>query len=323
MVAVPVPRNTPHGDGLADIPVEPIFITGPHRSGTTFLYSLLLATQRFNGVTAYHVLRYCQFLARHRAGETDAAKVELVEQFRAAGIIDRAIDGVRVTPDMPEEYGFVLADPGPPRLRLANLARFTDLCRKVQFTGVSGRSLLLKNPWDFGRSRFAKQHFPRSRFLFLHREPVRTLNSQLNAARVMLATKNAYLAMLAPRYGLLFRRPLLLYPTRCLFAPGCGLGAWLLARGLAARIAAATRDRAELPRADGFDVRYEDLCLRPNETVANILDWLGLDNSGVPDFSAMIAPRGGKLLPEVERLRPGLAARLSDYHRMFGYTLGS
>lgn len=315
--------DAPHLHRLAGIPVEPVFITGPHRSGTTLLYSLLLATHRFNGVTAYHVLRYRQLLARHLAGETGRAKAELAEQFRAAGVFDRVIDGVRVTPDMPEEYGFVIAEPGPPRLRPANLQRFADLCRKVQFTGELGRPLVLKNPWDLGRSRFAKRHFPRSKFLFLHRDPVRTLNSQLSAARTMLAARNAYLAMLAPRYGLLFRRPLTLYPTRWLFAAGHGLGARLLARRVIAGIASAARDRAGLPAADCFDVRYEDLCARPNETVAGILGWLGLDPSGVPDLSAMIAPRGGKLLPEVERLRPTLAARLRDYYREFGYAAGS
>ncbi len=315
--------DAPHLHRLAGIPVEPVFITGPHRSGTTLLYSLLQATHRINGVTAYHVLRYRQMLARHLAGETEHAKAELARQFRAAGVVDRGIDGVRVTPDMPEEYGFAIADPGPPRLRPANLGRFADLCRKVQFTGAPGRPRLLKNPWDFGRSRFAKRHFPESKFLFLHREPARTLNSQLNAARTMLAARNAYLAMLAPRYGLLFRRPLTLFPARWLFAPGHGLGARLLARGLTAGIESAARDRAELPGADCFGVRYEDLCARPNETVAGVLGWLGLDTSAVPDVSTMIAPRSGELLPEVERLRPTLAARLRDYYREFGDAAGS
>jgi hypothetical protein len=92
---------------LAGIPVEPIFIHGLHRSGTTLLCSLMQATQRFNVVTTYHVLRFRQILARHLAGETEWAKAELAVQFRAVGVLDRVIDGVRVTPDMPEEYGFV------------------------------------------------------------------------------------------------------------------------------------------------------------------------------------------------------------------------
>ena len=57
--------------------------------------------------------------------------------------------------------------------------------------------------------------------------------------------------------------------------------------------------------------------------MADILGWLGLDNAGVLDVSTMIAPRGAKLLPEVERLLPALIARLSDYHREFGYAAGS
>lgn len=87
--------DAPHLHRLAGMPV---FITGPHRSGTTLLYALLLATGRFNGVTACHVLRHRQLLADHLAGDTDRAKADLAEQFRAAGITDRVIDGVRVTP---------------------------------------------------------------------------------------------------------------------------------------------------------------------------------------------------------------------------------
>jgi hypothetical protein len=139
----------------------------------------------------------------------------------------------------------------------------------------------------------------------------------------MLAARNAYLAMLIPRYGLLFRRPLLLHPTRWLFASGHGIGARLLARRMTAAIELAAHERVKLPSADCFDVRYEDLCVRPNDTLAGVLGWLGLDNSGVPDVSAMIAPRGGKLLPEVERLRPRIATRLSDYYRRFSYAVGS
>lgn len=304
---------------LAGVPVAPVFITGPHRSGTTFLYAVLQAARRFNVVTAYHVLRYGELLARHAAGETDRAKAELAAGLRAAGVLDRVIDGIAVTPDMPEEYGFAIADPGPPRLRPANLARFANLCRKVQFIGEPGRPLLLKNPWDFGRSLFAKRHFPRAKFLFLHRDPARTVNSQLNAARSMLARRNAYVAMLAPRYGLLFRRPLTLAPARWLFAPWHGAGARLLARGVAGGIEAASADRAGLPSSDRFDVRYEDLCVAPNETVAAVLGWLGLDATGLPDFRPLVSPRGGGLLPEVERRRPRLARRLAAYYAEFGY----
>ena len=58
--------------------------------------------------------------------------------------------------------------------------------------------------------------------------------------------------------------------------------------------------------------------------VASLLrSLLPLGTPGVPDVSAMIAPRGGTLLPEVERLRPALAARLRDHYREFGYSADS
>lgn len=309
----------PHRHRLADIAFRPVFITGDHRSGTTFLYLLLQRVERFNVVTAYHVLRYRQLLHNHFTGTTAEARRDLAREFHAAGLLDRVIDGVPVSPDMPEEYGFILADPGKPLVGPASLDRFTEACRKVTLLGEPGRPILLKNPWDFGNSLYLKQQFPSARFLYLHREPIRTVNSQLRAFRSMVASRNEYVAMLAPRYGRLFQRPLILALVRAFFSPRHGLAPRMIAYRCARSIREAARQRRQLSAADLLNVRYEDLCRQPNETVADILRWLGIAQAGMPDLHAMVAPRGGQLLPEVERRRPGLVARLKDYCDEFGY----
>jgi hypothetical protein len=308
--------------------VKPVFITGDHRSGTTFLYRLLDASGRFNIVTTYHVLRYRELLARHLAGTTADAKAELAGVFRAAGLLDRGIDGVPLTPDMPEEYGFILTAEGrglrpPPRVTRKNLPQFTEICRKVQFTGDPARVLLLKNPWDFDNFLYLKGAFPDAKFLFLHRDPARVVNSQLRAARSMLAERNAYLEMLSTDYARLFHRRVGLLIARGLVSQRHGWGARLLARRAVRAVRYETRHRCELPDDDAFGVRYEDLCSAPNETVAAVISWLGLPVDDLPDFRPMVETRPGRLLPEVERLQPRLAARLEAYYTEYGYTIKS
>jgi hypothetical protein len=319
-----MPRPNPdaaHLKSLHGVGFRPVFISGPHRSGTTFLYGLLQATGRFNVVTTYHVLRYRELLANHAAGTTDRAKRELAAVLAADGTADRGIDGVPLTPDTPEEYGFIIAggrSDSAMRVSPGNLARFTEVCRKVRAIGDPSRLLLLKNPWDAANFLYLKQQFPDARFLFIHRHPARTLASHLKAGRTLLAKRNAYVAMLYPRYGLVFRRPLALEPARQLFAGWHGQAARLLAPGLAAPLDFYLKHHAELPPADRHDVKYEDLCRRPNEAVRGVFDWLGL-GSELPDLGKLVEPRAGSLPPEVERLRPRLASRLKDYYAKWGY----
>jgi len=307
---------------LTAVPVSHVFITGPHRSGTTFLYSLLQATGRVNVVTAYHVLRSDELLTHHLAGKSELARKELAAELLAVGVLDRVIDGIPVSTDMPEEYGFVLGHGKPVAVLPENLSRFSTFCRKVQYTSQPDRPLLLKNPWDFSNSLFIKQHFPTAKFLYLHRHPARTLNSQLRAARSMLADQNPYVSLLSPRYGRLFNRPITLAIARLFWASRHNLGARLLARAYVQNCSRASQERRALPAGDRFDVSYERLCSSPNNTIAEILDWLSVNSTELPDLARNVSPRSGGILPEIERLQPRLATALQEYYKEFGYTSG-
>src|SRR6266540_6309462 len=118
---------------IENVDFQPIFIMGDHRSGTTLLYSLLAATQCFNVVTAYHIIRYDQILTNfHNHTEEDARQL-LQTYFATMGQADRIIDEVEITPDLPEEYGFLLSTTYKSPLHAGNLPRFIELCRKIQF----------------------------------------------------------------------------------------------------------------------------------------------------------------------------------------------
>src|SRR5690242_17977459 len=125
-----------YGELLAGVRFQPVFIMGDHRSGTTLLYQLLAQTGHFNVVTAYHVIYYGEIVSNYLNGTEAEAKRALSRRLADHGQTDRLFDDVSVTPDLPEEYGFVLSNrhSGQGRLDPQTLPTFVELCRKVQLT---------------------------------------------------------------------------------------------------------------------------------------------------------------------------------------------
>ncbi len=305
---------------FASTDFQPIFILGDHRSGTTLLYDLLGRTGAFNILTVYHILRYPELVRNHVEGRTDEAKGALMRQFADLGIVDRKIDGVKVTPETPEEYGWLLK--GMPTINRLTLGRFMEVCRKVQFVSQADRPLLLKNPWDYDR-RFLRVAglFPEAKFVFIHRNPAEVINSRLKVARITFSEPNPYGMMISRRYQVMFKRRIGLYIVRFLYSDTWDLGARMTSRHVAAAASYYLDHVSELPPSRYIEIRYEDLCEQPNERVKEIMDFLGLQDRTGEDFSALIAKRPIHLLPDVERQLPRIAPRLRRYCERFGYSL--
>ncbi|MCP2728400.1 hypothetical protein [Limnofasciculus baicalensis] len=49
-------------DSIQSVGFSPIFIMGDHRFGTTLLYKTLVATECFNFVKAYHIIKYDEII---------------------------------------------------------------------------------------------------------------------------------------------------------------------------------------------------------------------------------------------------------------------
>jgi hypothetical protein len=305
---------------LDDVRFQPVFILGDHRSGTTLLYRLLSETGSFNFVTAYHLIRENQLLFHHINGTTTRAKEELDRQFLTLGITDRIIDGVRVTSELPEEYGFNLeGEKYRPQLKPSNLPGFLRLCKKIQFTSEPERPLLLKNPWDYLNFAYVKSALPAARFVFIHRNPIHIMNSQLHATRSLLAEKNPYAALLADWYTELFNRPLRLRIARLLFSPRLGLGARAVTRHIKRATTYFLNHAASLPDGDHISIRYEDLCADPREQIEGILGFLGLEARAPLAYESYIETRTVRLLPEVAQREQKLRQQLERYFVEFGY----
>jgi hypothetical protein len=298
---------------------------GAHRSGTTWLHQLLAETGCFDYLSAYHVISYDLLGEQPRAREQAPAYQELCETFKRLGLNRRLIDEVEISPDVPEEYGFVLSNAGTGlRVTPRNLPILDELCRRLRSSPE--RPMVLKNPWDFANFLYLKQAIPKARFIFIHRHPERVIDSGLRAARSVYERRNPYLALLSHDYVRLFSgapsQRLRLWLLRLLLSRRLEAGVRIAASGVAKGNLYFVRNISRLPLGDYLSLRYEDLCERPVEIFGRVLEFLGVQPSRVALPRTGSSPRRTGFLPEVEWYKDTIARKTAAYMGLHGYRPG-
>lgn len=302
------------------VKVNPVFIMGDHRTGTTILAKLLSATRNFNTVTVYHVINFHRLLHDHVLQVAEKEKNKLAILFEQKGLRHRGIDTIGIDPDTPEEYAFILKKTGyRPQLKPGNFADLLTLCRKVTVTGFPKKAVLLKNPWDFLNFMYVKEAFPNSRFVFIHRHPVRTVNSQLKATRSIFNQRNEYIAMVVRWYERLFHQPIRRCMFQILFSSLFESGLWITTRHIYRANNYFLTNIDKLPNSDFINVRYEDLCATPGKVVDKILNWLQITQCDHIPFDSFISRRLSPLLPDVSRRLEKICKKSENYMKYFGY----
>lgn len=313
--------DTPYLDSLAKVEFNPIFIMGEHRSGTTLLYKTLVATECFNFLKAYHIIKYDEILSNHINQTENQAIEELEQLFKNLGISDRIIDKVMATPDLPEEYGFILKNVAGDELRITpnNAPIFQQLCRKIQFASDPDKPLLLKNPWDMPQFIYLKSIVPGAKFIFIHRHPIHVINSKLKAARSLFSSWNPYTALIAQFYSQIFKNPLKRLIYQLMYTKYFDLGLRRITKTTVESATYFLENIESLPEKDRLCVNYEDLCKAPEVTIQKILEFLGLEARVNLEYEKLITPRPIELLPEVQRQREQIRNQLQAYFTNRGY----
>lgn len=294
---------------------QPVFITGPHRSGTTVLYRVLAESGCFNITTALHIVNRDRLDALSSPEGLKGAWNELNDRFVALGLRNRTFDAVPISPDIPEEYAYALEHQGRrPKLTEDNEESFIRFCRGVQQAQNPLKPLLLKNPYDADNFVSMASRFPQARFVFLFRHPFDIINSQIKAVRSLLAEKNEYVALVSPRYREAWAHPRRVRAARWLYAEWSGLLPLSTIRHVS-QLCAYTVENYPTMGDAACSLTYAELCERPNETVKRVLDFLRLKPAREVDYSQWIQPREPQPLRELLQYRDRIERRNAAYIR--------
>lgn len=291
-----------------------VFIMGAHRSGTTILYNLIVERLPCRRLTPFHIATFETFL---RSGLTQALALRpwLAQRFAAERITDRYFDDLPASLDTPEEYGFVL--PGG-RLTPQSLGRFQTMLEYLRATDCGdGDCIVLKNPRDFGSAQAVRRLFPASAFIFIHRRPEHVLRSRARELRDLFEHRSEYQAIIEPFYDRLSRSPFAMSALRAAVRCEPGYSLYLATRQALELRSYLHYARSIAPHRD-LEIRYEDLCARPAETLMQIMRFLGCATAA-PHFalSRLRPPRSdyaaaGPANGVLRRLAP-------QYYERWGY----
>jgi len=307
---------TPIEPGAMDPLRTPVFILGLHRSGTTLLYEMMAATGCWNAVWAWHVIEFDRL--RSAPPGTAESPSDLGRRFERSGLRTRGVDVVRVTPSSKEEYGFILDNHGyGSRITRADYPFFRHACGVIQNTHPHARPLLLKNPWDFGNARLIKELIPSARFVWIHRNPLHVLSSQSRFAARAIFESIPYVEMLSRRYARFRRGKWRLAAARLAVTHGTKPLTRALIRYAATRCNGYLKDASLIPASERVEVRYEDLCRTPRETLRRVMARLDLPLREI-DYAAMIGPRASRVEASVAHQKPLIRRLMGDYLSQVG-----
>ena len=303
-----------------DLP-DLVFISGQHRSGTTFLHQWLADTGRFNFITPFDIVNFDRLLSLQR--ESGSVAWDELDRELKTGQTNRGLDECGVGAGVAEEYGFLLLPKQgdfsffTPSLRPEMRPRFESVCRKKLALDPARRPLLLKNPDDHYFNFAAIGGFyPGARWVFTNRHPLAILNSQIKAWVGLL---EAALQLLRAHQPVLSRR-------------GGGRDEAHLVRGagcaprrqaehmLHQMLGAIDYYRAQLPAfpADAcICPRYDDFCADEATNLPGLGVFLCIPVSG--DLAGVVQPRPMRILPYLQEVFDEQHARTAPLLEFLGY----
>ncbi|MCK4365561.1 MAG: sulfotransferase [Thermoplasmatales archaeon] len=317
-----VDLDSPYLEKLENISFKPVFILGLHRSGTSILYKMLIETGCFNYVTVYHLVKYNQLIHNHINKLEEFSKKDVTAFIKNSGLADRYIDRIKVTPDTPEEYGFLLRQGNLQNMITPkNLSTFVEMAKKIQFISDKEKPLLLKNPLDFKNFIYIKKVFPEAKFIFIHRNPLKSLSSLIKALRLIFKNKIFLPNQIFKLYNKTFDNPLLLKTIKLCLSKRFPLGLILITMYASKFTKYYMKNIEQLPKEDYICITYENLCTEPQKNLEEIIRFLNIKMDYKIDFKSFIKPRKTDLDYSVLRMRWFIFRNMKNYFKKFGYEL--
>jgi len=298
-----------------------IFIVGLHRSGTTFLYETLSQVLPVAKLTVQNVVYYRALVASyfHDGGKQD--EESLTAYFDKHQTKTRGRDALTLSPATAEEYGWILkAESGSYAIGKRSLSVLKDVADKLVFVNPDTQAVLLKNPWDTGNVNTLADEFPDARFIFLRRDPLEILNSELGNLLYFTENRDPLITLLTrqatdTRISLTIARFLRVLLGRRLFSLLC---IRLMSKDVANNVQKFNLSLAGAHKDRTLEITYDDLVDSPKQTLELVASFTELPVNH--DVMSRISPkrRGVGLSPLVsdreKYLREQL--RITDVRRL-------
>ncbi len=289
---------------IEKISFNPVFILGLPRSGTSILYKTLVSTGCFNYADIYDILEYDNLLKNKILDMEKRCREEIDEFFSKYDINNRGVDLFETKSTTPEEYGFILNNKTSSMYtNKKNIDLLDEICKKIQFISEEKKPILLKNPHDIPRFLFIKEMWPDSKFIFIHRHPFYTINSGLNTERFLYKEKPIYHSKIDSFYEKIYNYYLAVLSLRVLYNKLTPLGIIYITNFLKKYIKYFLENIDYLEESSFINIKYEDLCDKPNDTVQKILNFLDLEKIEKRDFNDLINKRNLPLDTTVLKMR--------------------
>ncbi len=178
--------------------LDPVFIVGVHRSGTTHLHNLLSLDPRFCTPRTYQIMNPLGFLfsgwlitpllGLFLPGRRPMDSVRFhvfspqEEEFAIAGVSRLSPYWGMTFPRQGAAYDrYMIAERFSPRERARWKRHYLGFLRRL--TCFCGRRPLLKNPYNTGRVAMLREMFPQAKFIHVYRHPHAVYRSNMHMAR--------------------------------------------------------------------------------------------------------------------------------------------
>ena len=293
--------------------MEWCFVLGPHRSGTTIVCNALAGSGAFVFLTAADIVAFHErsgaYSARHGAS---AGRSDLATLARRGE--SRKIDAMPVSEDLPEEYGFLFRGR---RLTAETAPVLTSVHRELAGEAADDARYLLRNPWDLPDAPRILELFPEATFVFVIRDAVQTIDSQVQAARTLFAEPSEYHGLLDLRYRRLARRRWRFALSR--FLTGRPRIVDVLTRSFAGSTERWIRSLELLPPERWIVTRYEDLIADPAKELGRLYAFLRLPPERLPAILRQIRPGDRELHPHIVARAAKIRSWTRAFRERFGY----
>jgi hypothetical protein len=255
------------------------FIVGLHRSGTTFLYESLSRVLPAAKLTVHDVVNFEHLVTGHLTDGGNATREALTRYFSDRHAHTRSNDALPLSPSTAEEYGWILKRRhGSFRSNDRSLPTLRDLTCKLAYIHGEQRALLLKNPWDTAHAPYLAAQFPLARFVFIRREPLEILSSELGNLLHFSGGPDVLLGLLTKDIASTRRLIALFRALRSALGTPLfsRLGVRLLAGDIAMKLESYDAALRAMPRDRTIEISYAELVADPQGVVRSVAAFLEL-----------------------------------------------